>query len=132
MDNKIIECPSCGNNKLKYYSENTVLELPIYTCPECLLHITGKSFEEFDKSIENYYDKSFWDESRNKDLILDNFSDSYSKGRIRNWLSQYKYCKQHLDYTKSILEIGSGHGETLLSFENKGFVPEFFLYTDST
>ena len=50
-----------------------------------------------------------------------NFTDPYSIGRTKIWKSQKKYCKEILNKNKSILEIGSGHGEAIYNFDKIGY-----------
>lgn len=120
MDNRIKECISCGNSNIKYYADNLLLKLPMYICQNCKLYITGNSQQELDELISTYYEKDFWDLDRKRGLN-DEHTDDYSKGRARLWNSQYKYLKNYFSIKSKILEIGSGHGESLLEFDKLNY-----------
>ena len=51
----------------------------------------------------------------------DSHNDTYSVGRKILFLSQIKYVKKFLTENSKILEIGSGHGETLIELEKLNF-----------
>jgi len=120
LDDRIQKCLSCDGQNLKYYAENKTLKLPIYICQDCKLHTTGTSQKQLESILENFYDEEFWDKSRDSGLN-DSHSDAYSVGRKRLFTSQLKYIKKFLKNDFSILEIGSGHGETLIEFEKLNF-----------
>ena len=119
-NDRITKCISCDSSDFNYYGENSTLNLPIYICQNCKLYVTGKSQKEIDQIIEHYYDKDFWKTDLEQSLKQD-FTDSYSIGRIRLWKSQKKYCNEILNKSKKILEIGSGHGEAIYNFDKIGF-----------
>ena len=120
-NNRICKCISCNSTDFNYYDEHLTLKLPIYICKNCQLHVIGTSQKELDEKIENFYDEDFWKSDQDKILESD-FSDSYSLGRIRLWKSQIKYCKEILNTSKTILEIGSGHGEAIFNFDKIGYI----------
>jgi len=119
MDNRIEKCISCNNSNFKYYADNEVLKLPIYICQNCKLYITGKSQNELDAILSTYYESDFWDINR-KNGMNDEHTDNYSQGRVRLWKSQFKYLNSFLKKSE-ILEIGSGHGESLLEFDKLNY-----------
>ena len=120
QNDRIIKCISCDSSNFNYYADNFTLKLPMYICQNCKLYVTGKSQKEIDKLIQNYYDKDFWDDHL-ENLLKSDFTDSYSIGRIRIWKSQKKYCNEILNNSKTILEIGSGHGEAIYNFDKIGY-----------
>ena len=92
----------------------------MYICKNCKLYVTGKSQKEINEKIEHFYDEDFWKEDQ-KEILDSNFTDPYSIGRTKIWKSQKKYCKEILNKNKSILEIGSGHGEAIYNFDKIGY-----------
>lgn len=117
---RITNCISCGASNFIYYDQNKTLKLPIYICQSCKLYVTGDSKIALDVILNDFYKKEFWDQTRKNGLKSD-YVDPYSKGRIRLWKSQFKYCREFIDNNKTILEIGSGHGEAIIQFDNLGF-----------
>jgi len=120
MNDRVSKCISCGGTNFKFYAHNNSLDLPMYICQDCHLYVTGESSTEIETKVSNYYDREFWDNAR-KEGLHDDYSDSYSRGRFRLWLSQFKYCKEHIKSNTRILEIGSGHGEAIKQFDKLGF-----------
>jgi len=120
QNNRISKCISCNSSDFEYYNENFTLKLPMYICKNCKLYVTGTSQKELDKKIEYFYDEDFW-QTDHEELLESDFSDPYSSGRIRLWRSQKKYCKEILKNSKTILEIGSGHGEAIYNFDKIGY-----------
>lgn len=55
-------------------------------------------------------------------MLKSDYSDPESKGKRRQWTSQYTYCKEFLEGKNKILEIGSGAGQAIYWFEEKGFL----------
>ena len=119
-NNRISKCISCDSSDFDYYNENFTLKLPMYICKNCKLYVTGVSQKELDEKIEHYYDEDFWKKDQ-KEILESDFTDSLSIGRIRIWRSQKKYCKEILKNSKTILEIGSGHGEAIYNFDKIGY-----------
>lgn len=120
MNDRISKCISCDSTNLKYYAENQTLKLPIYICQDCQLHTIGTSQKQLESILENFYEEEFWDEQRDYGLV-DSHTDAYSIGRKRLFTSQFKYIQKFLKKDFNILEIGSGHGETLIEFEKLNF-----------
>lgn len=121
MENdRINKCISCDSTNFNYYDEHLTLKLPIYICENCQLNVLGTSQKELDEKIEHFYDEDFWKKDH-ENTLKSNFSDKYSSGRIRLWRSQTKYCKDYLDNSETILEIGSGHGEAIYNFDKIGY-----------
>jgi len=120
MNDRISKCISYDSTNLKYYAENQTLKLPIYICQDCQLHTIGTSQKQLESILENFYEEEFWDEQRDYGLV-DSHTDAYSIGRKRLFTSQFKYIQKFLKKDFNILEIGSGHGETLIEFEKLNF-----------
>jgi len=120
INDRIDKCISCDSSNFNYYDENLTLKLPIYICKNCQLNVLGTSQKELDEKIEHFYDEEFW-KNNHDELLKSNFTDQYSIGRIRLWRSQIKYCKEILNTNKTILEIGSGHGEAIYNFDKIGY-----------
>ena len=93
VDDRINKCISCNSSNLSFYNTNKILDLPIYVCNNCKLHVLGTSQNELDTKLNHYYDSNFWEQTNSRIKLDDDFSDGYSKGRIRLWQSQFKYCK---------------------------------------
>ncbi len=119
-DSRISKCISCNSSDFDYYNENFTLKLPMYICKNCKLYVTGVSQKEIDEKIEHLYDEDFW-KTDLEELLESDFTDTYSIGRIKIWRSQEKYCKEILNNNKTILEIGSGHGEAIYNFDKIGY-----------
>ena len=120
MSNRISQCISCGGTNFKYYAENITLKVPIHICQNCKLHVTGESQKQLDDILKKFYEKDYWDITRNEGLD-DSHSNHYSVGRKRMFLSQIKYVKKFLTKNSKVLEIGSGNGETLIELEKLNF-----------
>lgn len=118
---RINNCISCGSSEFHYHGEHHALKLPMYICTKCGLYVTGKSQKELDSQINSYYKKEFWDQERNNYQKKPGLRKSHSKNRLRNWVSQYAYCKEFFKNKKTILEIGSGQGEAIINFDKLGF-----------
>jgi 2-polyprenyl-3-methyl-5-hydroxy-6-metoxy-1,4-benzoquinol methylase len=120
INDRIDKCISCNSSNFNYYDEHLTLKLPIYICKNCQLNVLGTSQKELDEKIEHFYDEEFW-KNQHDEQLKSNFKDKYSIGRIRLWRSQIKYCKEILNTNKTILEIGSGHGEAIYNFDKIGY-----------
>ncbi len=120
MSDRISQCISCGSKNFKYYAENKTLKVPIYICQNCKLHVTGESQKQLDDILKKFYENDFWDIARSEGMN-DSHNDEYSVGRKRLFLSQIKYVEKFLTKNSKVLEIGSGHGETLIEFEKLNF-----------
>ena len=120
INDRIDKCISCDSSNFNYYDEHLTLKLPIYICKNCQLNVLGTSQKELDEKIEHFYDEEFW-KNKHDETLTPNFTDQYSSGRIRLWRSQTKYCKEILNTNKTILEIGSGHGEAIYNFDKIGY-----------
>ena len=120
INDRIDKCISCDSSNFNYYDEHLTLKLPIYICKNCQLNVLGTSQKELDEKIEHFYDEDFW-KNKHDETLKSNFTDQYSSGRIKLWRSQTKYCKEILNTNKTILEIGSGHGEAIYNFHKIGY-----------
>lgn len=119
-DSRISKCISCNSSDFDYYNENFTLKLPMYICKNCKLYVTGTSQKEIDEKLKNFYDEDFWKKDH-EEILHPDFTDPYSIGRIRIWRSQKKYCEEILNKSKTILEIGCGHGEAICNFDEIGY-----------
>lgn len=113
-----MNCLICDSFLVEKYSENSCMGLPVFRCPGCNLWITGNSVDEVKKSADHIYSKEYWDDRESESAIKSNYTDPNSLGKRRQWISQTKYCKEFLKNTKTILEIGSGPGQTLYWFSD--------------
>ena len=120
INDRIDKCISCDSSNFNYYDEHLTLKFPIYICKNCQLNVLGTSQKELDEKIEHFYDEDFW-KNKHDETLKSNFTDQYSSGRIKLWRSQTKYCKEILNTNKTILEIGSGHGEAIYNFDKIGY-----------
>lgn len=121
VNDRIKKCISCDSSNFSFYKNHKVFNLPIYICNNCKLYVLGTLQDELDTKLNHYYDSEFWEKTNSQIKLDDNFSDDYSKGRIRIWQSQFKYCKTIIKKNIKILEIGSGHGEAIYNFDQLGF-----------
>ncbi len=104
------------------YSPTSYMELPINYCKNCNLYVTGDSESEVNQKLFEYYKKAKWIGTElYKVMLRTEYTDSGSKGKKRQWVSQYAYCKELLKNYKKILDVGAGAGQTLYWFENEGF-----------
>jgi 2-polyprenyl-3-methyl-5-hydroxy-6-metoxy-1,4-benzoquinol methylase len=115
-----MNCIIC-ENKLNKYSENSNLEMPVYYCKNCNYYVTGESEIEIEQKLNKLYSGAYWDERKAKISIDSNYTDNDSLGKLRNWTSQFSYCKKFFQNKKSILEIGVGGGQAVYQFDQKGY-----------
>ena len=116
-----MKCISCNNDIFKKYADDSNLSLPVFCCKECGLLITGNSESEIVQKIKDLYKKKYWD-SQNSEFSIDSeYSDIWHRGKKRDFLSQFAYCKPYLQNKKTVLEIGAGTGATTFWLENKGY-----------
>lgn len=120
MSDRISKCISCDKSDFKYYAENETLKVPIFICQNCKLHVACESQKKLNEILNNFYESTFWDSIREKGLN-NSYQDSYSLGRKRLFSSQIKYLQNYLTKNSKILEIGSGHGETISELENLNY-----------
>jgi len=104
------------------YAPTSYMELPVYYCRKCDLYATGNSEPEIKKKLfENYKEAKWIGTEHYRVMLQEDYTDSESQGKRRQWVSQYAYCKQFLKEHKKLLEIGSGAGQTLYWFDKEGF-----------
>ena len=116
-----MKCISCNNDIFKKYADDSNLDLPVFCCKKCGLFVTGNSESEIVQKIEDLYKKKYWD-SQNSEFSIDSeYSDIMGQGKKRDFLSQFAYCKPHLQNKKTVLEIGAGIGAATFWLENKGY-----------
>lgn len=116
-----MNCNICKND-LNIYSQNSNLKMPVYFCKNCNYYVTGQNEIEVKQKLEILYSGIYWDERKIKDSIESNYTDIISMGKLRNWISQYAYCKQFFKNKETILEIGVGGGQAVYWFEQQGYV----------
>ena len=117
-----MKCISCNSEKFSIYSKKSSLNIPVYQCDECDLIVTGKTKSEINNAISSIYSNEFWDKQKTVFGKIDNnFTDTISKGKQRDFISQYKFCEPYLQNRKKILEVGSGTGHTIYWLDQKGF-----------
>ena len=95
-----MNCIICKNKQEKY-SENSNLEMPVYFCKNCNYYVTGESEIEIKQKLDKLYSGSYWNERKAKYSIESNYTDIDSMGKLRNWISQFAYCKQFFENKKS-------------------------------
>lgn len=116
-----MNCISCQNTNFVKYFETSSLGLPVFVCSKCGLGVTGDSEKSVKEKISDLYSKNYWDKRNSEIMIKSNYSDIDSEGKRRNWISQYSYCKPYIHNKKSLLEIGSGGGQSIYWFEKEGY-----------
>ena len=115
-----MNCIICKNN-LKKNSESSNLEMPSFFCKNCNYWVTGESETNIQQKLDKLYSGAYWNERKAEHSIESNYTDVDSKGKWRNWISQFAYCKQFFKNKKSILEIGVGGGQASYWFEQQGY-----------
>lgn len=116
-----MNCISCGKSSFIKYSENSNMDLPVYTCANCGLFLNGSSEEEVREKSKIIYSKKYWDERQAVQSLESDFKDKASLYKWKHWKSQMEYCKPFFQDKKEILEIGSGAGQALFYFEGRGY-----------
>ena len=117
-----MNCILCNSNDFIEYSKESSLNLSVYQCNKCKLIMTGNTKKEINDVITSIYSKEFWDyEKTSHGNINKEFTDTISKGKKRNFTSQYKFCKQFFQNKKKVLEIGSGTGHTVYWLDQRGY-----------
>ena len=117
-----MKCISCDSEKFLEYSKESSLNIPVFQCNYCKLIVTGKTKEEVNKAISSIYSNEFWDKQKKEHgNINDKFTDVISRGKQRDFISQYKFCESFFQNKKSILEVGSGTGHATYWLDKKGF-----------
>ena len=120
-----MDCILCKNLMYKF-TDDSYLDLPVFQCKKCNFFVTGESIYEIEEKIIPLYKKDFWvKEGDSKTIIENNYTDIDSQGKIRNHISQYKYCKPYLKNKKKILEIGAGQGQSVYLFDKEGYSVKF-------
>lgn len=115
-----MECIICDNEQLENFANTSYMKLPIKYCKKCNTYITGSSEEEVRERSKEIYSKEYWDGRFAELAIESNYTDIHSQGKYRQWISQEAYCSQYLKEKSKMLEIGSGPGQTLYWFNQKG------------
>ena len=116
-----MNCIICSNSLIEY-APTSYLNLPVYYCDNCDLYATGNSEDEVKtKLIENYQEAKWVGDEGYQVMLKSNYTDEESLGKKRQWISQFAYCELFLKNKKNFFEIGSGAGQTICWFEDKGF-----------
>ncbi len=121
MINLISKCICCNREKFSKIKETSYLNLPVHQCNYCGLGISGSNEIEMKNKTRVIYNEKYWNERESESAIKSNYSDSRSIELYRRWTSQKKYCEPFILNKKNILEIGSGGGQSLFWFQEKGF-----------
>lgn len=116
-----MECIICKNSSLKEYSKKSYFNQPVFYCSDCDLYVSGSSENEIKQISEKLYQDEYWRERKSIDSINSNYEDDFGQYRKNQWSSQVNYCNFLLKNKKTILEIGSGAGIALTSFDKSGF-----------
>lgn len=116
-----MNCLICNKYLSDKYSENSNMGLPVFYCRDCNLYVTGSSVDELKEKSSKIYTKDYWDNRKAESAINSDYNDQNSQGKKRQWFSQIKYCKEYLRDAKTILEIGSGPGQTLYWFSQENY-----------
>ena len=115
-----MNCIICDKS-LDKFSENSNLEMPSFFCNNCNYYVTGESENEVKEKLNKLYSGSYWNERKAETSIESNYKDNDSLGKLRNWTSQFSYCKKFFQNKKSILEIGVGGGQAVYWFDQNGY-----------
>ena len=112
-----MECISCQSILTKKIS-SLEIDWQVFVCENCNLKQTDP-----EKTIDSKktYKKSFWDNTHYKDYTGTDFSDKDVQDLVKSWNSWFRYFKNFLSNKKSVLDIGSGSGISLVMIENKGY-----------
>jgi len=116
-----MNCVGCGKSDFSKYSDTSYFGLPVFCCKNCDLYVTGSSENEIKQLSEKLYQDEYWRERKSIDSIDSDYMDDDGKYRKNQWLSQVSYCNSYLKNKKTLLEIGSGAGQSLIRFEENGF-----------
>jgi len=116
-----MNCVGCGKSDFSKYSDTSYFGLPVFCCKNCDLYVTGSSENEIKQLSEKLYQDEYWRERKSIDSIDSDYMDDDGKYRRNQWLSQISYCNSYLKNKKTLLEIGSGAGQSLIRFEENGF-----------
>lgn len=116
-----MNCISCECCEFIKYSEGSYLGIPVFQCKKCKLLVTGSSIQEIREAISSRYSGDFWDIEREHTPIKSDYTDSISKSKYRNFVSQLAFCKPYIGNKRKILEIGSGEGQTIFWLDQMGY-----------
>ena len=108
-----MRCLICSDNNVKNFCKDSFLEVPVFHCNSCNVLFSGDSIEVMREKCKVVYERKFWGNDNlwdAKKIIDNNYQDDDSNGKRRTWVSQYAYCKEFLNDSKDILEIGAGQG----------------------
>ena len=119
-----MKCLICLKEDLENYCDNSFLNLPVFYCKSCFVHVSGNSEDMMRNNCKEIYQKKFWGNNNlwdAKKIIENDYQDNDSKSKKRTWKSQYAYCKEFLDKDGEILEVGAGQGQASYWFEQAGY-----------
>jgi len=114
-----MKCILCDKS-LKITLNSSFLNLPVYFCGDCNIHMNGDSIQQKTEKVSDMYKKDFWDKNNAEVEINSDHTDKNSEGKKRDLISQYLYTKKFIS-GKNFFEIGVGTGQAILWFENNGF-----------
>ena len=118
-----MRCLIWSDNNVKNFCKDSFLEVPVFHCNSCNVLFSGDSIEVMREKCKVVYERKFWGNDNlwdAKKIIDNNYQDDDSNGKRRTWVSQYAYCKEFLNDSKDILEIGAGQGQAAHWFEEAG------------
>ena len=113
----MMNCQACDNSLETLYTGIKTI-IPTYICTSC--NLTQVETTKLD-GIEEHYEKTFWEDGDYKDYIGTDFTDKKVQDLVLNWKSWYAFFKKYFSNKKTILDIGSGTGISLIMFEEEGF-----------
>ena len=119
-----LKCPIC-HEQLSKFRDDSYLGIPVANCQNCNLYLGEGSKEELISRVNSIYADKHWGAKNIWDAkipIDSNYTDQESLGKKRNWISQTAYCKEFLQNTHKILEIGAGQGQATYWFEQANYV----------
>lgn len=112
-----MQCASCETILIKKLDCDEI-DWDVFICENCnLIQTDPKKILNSNK----VYEKSFWDNTHYKDYTGSDFSDKGIQDLVKSWHSWFNYFKKYFDDKKSILDIGSGSGISLVMFEKEGY-----------
>lgn len=111
-----MNCIACESPLTMLYADSDTI-YSVYICKSCNL----KQIDiEQAKGIEDYYNKDFWDRADYQEFTGTDFTDKKVQDLVLSWKSWYAYFKKYLSDRKTVLDIGSGTGISLVMLEKEG------------
>lgn len=119
-----LKCLICHKD-LVQFRKNSYLNIPVNYCNNCNLYMAEGSKEELISKVNSIYSEKHWGAENIWDAKIpvdSNYTDDESLGKKRDWISQTAFCKEFLQNTHKILEIGAGQGQATYWFERANYV----------